>query len=384
MRRVNDTVIEIDVMVCGLGPAGAAAAAEAALRGARVIGIERSPEPGLPVQCAEFVPRMIRAEGAPIDAAWVQDIDAMETYVGQEPADLTPDFPGYMIDRARFDQALVSQAMQAGADCRFGLSLRALSRDGLAELSDGRRVRARVIIGADGPRSLVGTAIGCSNREFVLTRQVQVDLLQAHRATDIFLHADYVGGYAWLFPKGRRANLGLGVVPAQRAQLKPLLQTLHAALQQQGRVGAQVHSSTGGLIPVGGMQGPIAWLGHAAVLLAGDAAGLTHPITGAGISSAVSSGHLAGRAAADWCRGECAAVNEYADELRNVFEPSLQRALRRRAELLAAQVTNTAYPATLRRSWIAYPQYWEGASASVPSATTSAIAAMAKETACLA
>ena len=384
MRGVTEPVIETDVLVCGLGPAGAAAAAAAALGGVRVIGIERSPEPGLPVQCAEFVPRMIRAEAAPIDAAWVQDIDAMETYVEAETADLTPDFPGYMIDRARFDQALVLRAVQAGADCRFGLSLRRLSPEGLAELSDGSRVRARVVIGADGPRSLVGAAIGCSNREFVLTRQVQVDLLQAHRATDIFLHADYVGGYAWLFPKGPRANLGLGVVPAQRAQLKPLLQTLHTQLHRQGRVGSVVHSNTGGLIPVGGMQGPSAWLDAVAVLLAGDAAGLTHPITGAGISSAVTSGHLAGQTAATFCWGDRAAVTDYADELQSVFGPSLGRALRRRSALLEGAARSTLDAAALRRSWIAYPDYWNDAPVGVSSQATPLMATKAKETPCLA
>lgn len=380
MRGVSDACIETDVLVCGLGPAGAAAAAEAALRGARVVGIERSPQPGLPVQCAEFVPRMIRAEAAPINASWVQDIDAMETFVAAEAADLTPDFPGYMIDRARFDQALVATAQQAGADCRFGLSLRALHPDGVAELSDGRRFRARVVIGADGPRSAVGSAIHCSNHAFVLTRQVQVDLLQAHRATDIFLHADYVGGYAWLFPKGQRANLGLGVVPSQRAELKPLLQTLHAQLQAQGRVGTVVHASTGGLIPVGGMRGPTGWLNAVAVLLVGDAAGLTHPITGAGISAAVSSGHLAGRAAAAHCQGEATAVDDYAEELHSVFDPSLQRALRRRAELIAAQQQASADAAALRRSWIAYPAYWDDANTD----PTPAIAARTPETPCLA
>ena len=34
-----------------------------------------------------------------------------------------------------------------------------------------------------------------------------------HDATDIFLRADYRGGYGWLFPKGAVANVGLGVEP---------------------------------------------------------------------------------------------------------------------------------------------------------------------------
>ena len=41
------------------------------------------------------------------------------------------------------------------------------------------------------------------------------------------------------------------------------------------------------------------------MLLAGDAAGLTNPVTGAGIASAVQSGALAGRAAADFIGESC-------------------------------------------------------------------------------
>ena len=50
---------EVDVLVVGLGPAGAAAACEAASRDLNVLAVERNAEPGLPVQCAEFVPMMI-------------------------------------------------------------------------------------------------------------------------------------------------------------------------------------------------------------------------------------------------------------------------------------------------------------------------------------
>ncbi len=49
----------IDVLVLGLGPAGACAAAQAALQGCTVIAIDRKKVAGRPVQCAEFVPAMI-------------------------------------------------------------------------------------------------------------------------------------------------------------------------------------------------------------------------------------------------------------------------------------------------------------------------------------
>ena len=175
--------------------------------------------------------------------------------------------------------------------------------------SIGVRLRPRVLIGADGPRSRVGAAVGQINRELVDTRQVTVPLILPHDATDVFLSADYRGGYAWLFPKGAVANVGLGVSVESRRTLKPLLSALCDKLADQRRIGTRALTLTGGAIPVGGRLHSIGFLGGTAVLLAGDAAGLTNPVTGAGIASAVQSGTLAGRAASDFL-GDCAGAIE--------------------------------------------------------------------------
>lgn len=333
-----------DVLVLGLGPAGASAAAEAARRGGKVIALDRKLEPGLPVQCAEFVPALIDADVA---GAVRQRIDAMATFVEDDAVDLQPNFPGHMLDRAAFDAALVEHAAQAGAACRFGSHVARIAKDGVALLGDGSMIAARVIVGADGPRSRAGRAIGSVNTELVETRQITVALRRAHAATDIFLSADIPGGYGWLFPKGDVANLGAGVAPAHKARLKAIVAKLHAELRE--RLGEEILSHTGGAIPVGGMLQPWGRLGETLVLLAGDAAGLANPVTGAGIAAAVQSGRLAGEAAAR------ASPETYQEELEDLFGASLDRALRRRRELMEKVPTKAA----LRRGWIAYPEYWQ-------------------------
>ena len=114
-----------------------------------------------------------------------------------------------------------------------------------------------------------------------------------------FLAPDYCGGYGWLFPKGAVANVGLGIVAEARRSLKPMLTALYEKLADQHRIGTKTFALTGGAISVGGRLRSVGWLERTAVLLAGDAAGLTNPVTGAGIASAAQSGALAGRAAAD-------------------------------------------------------------------------------------
>jgi digeranylgeranylglycerophospholipid reductase len=347
-----------DVLVVGLGPAGSRAAAEAAQAGARVVALERRAEPGRPVQCAEFVPALLDQEVAGLAAVTAQSVGRMQTYVGAEAADETPRFPGRMIDRAGFDRLLAERAAAAGAECRYGVGVRGVEPDGTVRCPDGARFRPRLLIGADGPRSRIGAAIGRINRALVETRQVTVPLLGAHDATDIFLHADYVGGYGWLFPKGARANLGIGASAEIRPRLKPLLDALRRRLVAAGRIGDAGARLTGGAIPVGGRLALAGAIGGMPVLLAGDAAGLTNPVTGAGIAAAAISGRLAGRAAAAWLSGCRHALAEYEEELGDIFDGALSLALARRRRVLAAYDRGGPDAAVLRAGWIAYPQYW--------------------------
>ncbi|MEL0106411.1 MAG: NAD(P)/FAD-dependent oxidoreductase [Rhodospirillaceae bacterium] len=356
-------LLTIDVLVIGLGPAGSRAATAAAAAGCSVLAIDRKQEAGSPVQCAEFVPAMLAQELDDLDRVTRQRISRMVTSIETKGethgTDIEPEFPGRIIDRQQFDATLAKIAERSGAKCRFGLQLEEILPNGIAVLSDGSSVQSKLIIGCDGPRSRVGRAVGQTNLELVETRQMTVPLLKPHDATDIFLSDTITGGYAWLFPKGNIANLGIGVTPKAKMQLKPLLEELHQNLVREGRVGSEILTHTGGAIPVGGLLNTFAWLWKTPVLLAGDAAGLTNPVTGAGITSAVISGGLAGQAAADWLRGDEDALNEYTSELRELFGSALNRALQRRKEILE-QFTNNNTPsmAELRRSWIAYPEYW--------------------------
>lgn len=356
---MSKRAIDRDVLVVGLGPAGARAAGAAAREGLSVVAIDRRSRPGFPVQCAEFIPALMEQEIAGLDDVTRQHIGSMSTFVEQEGPDVRENFRGRMVDRGEFDRLLVRLADEAGADCRFGLQLNELSADGAARLSDGTTIRPRLIIGADGPRSTVGKAIGRINRVIVETRQISVPLLKPHDATDIFLSAEIVGGYGWMFPRGEIANVGLGVLPNERHRLKPLLESLHAALVDEGRVGRGIMAHTGGAIPVGGMLDSVGTLGEVPVLLAGDAAGLANPVSGAGINAAVLSGNLAGDAAAAWLAGDAGALADCRDELEALFGASIGRALRRRRAVLQAYDNGGGpSPGELRAGWIAYPEYW--------------------------
>ncbi len=315
----------------GLGPGGASAAGMAAHGGAQVVAVERRAMIGMPVQCAEFIPLPLgRYATAP--GVCIQRLAAMHTYLPSGTLHRA-DYPGLMIDRAAFDQALAAQAQAAGARLWTGTALVALdAANNTATLWHDDKpftVRYQVLIGADGPHSLVAKAAGLAPQPCLHTRQYTVPLLQPHDATDFWLHDDYPGGYAWLFPKGQQANLGLGVDKRWQRELKTPLDRLRQHLIRSGRVGAEILARTGGAVPVGGLRPT---LNTRNILWVGDAAGLTHPITGAGIAAAVLSGEMAGQAALDFL-GQGTALDEYAEELEDHYGPVLRRALAQRQHL---------------------------------------------------
>ncbi|MEJ2435484.1 MAG: NAD(P)/FAD-dependent oxidoreductase, partial [Pseudolabrys sp.] len=264
------TVETPDVLVVGLGPAGSRAAEAAARAGLSVIALEKRGEPGSPVQCAEFVPSMIERDVPAVGEATAQMVERMLTFVeDDEHAEETPEFRGRMIDRGKFDRMLAQNAADAGADCRYGVKVLAIDGDGTVHVSGGDSFKPKVLIGADGPRSRVGAAIGSVNRDLVEARQIALPLVLPHDATDIFLSADYRGGYGWLFPKGAVANVGLGVVvdgaledgKSTRRGLKEMLLALVQRLAHARRIGTNGWALTGGAIPVGGRLKSIGGLG---------------------------------------------------------------------------------------------------------------------------
>jgi geranylgeranyl reductase family protein len=350
---------QIDVLVIGLGPAGAAAAMMAAQGGLSVIGVDRRQEIGIPVQCAEFIPLPMGKYAKP-DGVLYQHIKGMKSFLPSGAVAET-EFPGLMINRAAFDQAIAAQAREQGADLWLNsrlVSLDAAQQQAIILTATGEiSISYQLLIAADGPHSSVSQALGLPEMEVVTTRQYTVPLKREYVDTDIWLSADYPGGYAWLFPKGEWANLGLGLDKRFTADMKKPLDELHQQLVAQGLVGAEISYRTGGAIPVGGLREQLV-IGN--ILLTGDAAGLTHPITGAGIAAAVISGERAGEAALAHLQAhDKNALADFEEDIRDQFEVAVSRAVARRKWLDTQWLTDSAQTDGLhRKSWIAFPDYF--------------------------
>lgn len=339
--------LRVDVLVVGGGPAGARAAQAAATTGARVLVVERKRRGGALPHCAEFVPRLLALE-VPVPArARAQAVEGMETWLEGRPV-FSPG-PGWVLDRQVFDYALLEAAATAGAEVWVGARL--TGRQGeLWRVSRGGRsqeIQAGAVVAADGAASAVARHLGWPRPRLLAGMQYTVPLRQPLTRTQVWLDPAYRHGYAWLFPRGASANLGLGC--RVEAHPRQMLEALRQDLESQGLIGSGVLALGGGAIPIGGVNPELV---RGKVILAGDAAGLTHAISGAGIPQAVFSGAEAGRAAAALAGGDPAAPDAYAQAIAQRYGRTLAAGLEARRQQEAgwdapgfAQLMTNTWPA---------------------------------------
>lgn len=345
-----------DIIVVGAGPAGASAAAEAARRKMRVLMVEKRAVVGIPVQCAEYIPAQLVGELNLPKSYIVQSVQGMRTFLCGRmiKESLTP---GVMIDRDRLDQLLVERACRNGAELM--LAAKVLTRNNSEvtiqpESGPTVRITAKIIIGADGPLSTVGKWIYAVNRDPMPAVQVTVPLLQERDFSEVYFDPEIFAGYAWFFPKGDRANVGLGMKnPADSpAPLGRLLAQFLTRLAAEDKIANRPLERTSGWIPCNVLKK----MTDGNVLLAGDAAGHTHPITGAGIFPAVTCGRMAGKwAARAAAENNVRLLSRYRTEYEDLFGDSMARAVDRR-RMMEKQWDRL--PEIIARCWVAFKEYY--------------------------
>ena len=349
-----------DIVVIGAGPAGSSAARAAASRGTRVLVIDRRQRIGVPVQCAEYVPRGISRAVDFSSSSVVQEVETMITHL-PDGSSHEMRSPGFMLDRSCFDQELAEAALRAGARIATGSRGIRLGPGGVVieRHREQKVVRSKVIIGADGSRSSVGRWVSQRPSKEIVGLQYEIVNPDARSDVDVFFHPDYEGGYAWFFPKGKTANVGIGVASSKASALPTLLNHFLGLLRNLGKVVTlQIVRKTAGAIPCSVPSRTV--FGN--ILLAGDAAGHAHPITGAGILNAVIGGEMAGRIAAEAILSEnLGHLESYEDKWRETFGASLSYGASKRDFLESRwKEPHLDFEALVRKTWVGFKEYYEG------------------------
>jgi len=269
------------------------AARELARAGHRTLIVDKKKVLGEPVQCAEGVSRFgLESNGIRPRDEWVaQSIAGARCVLPNGTSFLITQQPGYAIDRPRFDRWIVQQAVDDGAELRTSTKVTEIAPHdgGWRVQTDGTSVDTRIVIAADGPTTGLAKALGLVGRHELIRayefrfRRTDVRLDDPERFL-LFVGKRYDGGYAWVFPKGDAVNVGAGGhVDAHAAAV--------AFCRHQGYDPALRDATIAGTIPYRFELSSYAVPGFA---VAGDAAGVTNSMNGAGIHPGLFSGRLAG------------------------------------------------------------------------------------------
>jgi putative polyketide hydroxylase len=326
-----------DVLVVGAGPAGLATAVSALRHGARVLVVERRAGPstvpratGISIHTME----VLRGWGV-ADAVRAGSIDCDPTVtVAESLADpprevvplawpslreivaASPALPA-VVPQDHLEPVLVDEVRRRGGTVRFGAPLTALrtTADGVRAVVGGVRVRARFVVGADGPHSTVRTALGIGSERVGVIGEFTLTLFRAEgmppRPSALNFVAEGV-----LLPLGSRR---WGFVRQGAAWLDALRQAIGRPLELDV-LGTSTFT----------MAADVASTYRAGPgFLVGDAAHRMTPYAGAGLNTAIHDGHELGWRLAWVARGIAgdALLSSYAVEREPVGRMNALRSL---------------------------------------------------------
>ena len=286
-----------DVAVIGGGPAGSTVARILSENGIKVALIERKSNPGSPVYCAEAIARedlerFYRVKrnwfSVNINGAIIEDPKGRKFRVNFKGV-------GYVLERRIFDRDLFIEACNRGA---YPYTAEASYTDEYIELRWGKKkekIKADIVVGADGVESITGRRAGIDTflglSQLYSCAQFTVTGIEIEEDMPVMIvNPSYApGGYVWIFPKSNNTtNIGLGLVPILSKE--KAIHSLKRFIKDRFPHGKIVETS-GGIVPAKIMKKFV----KGNVILVGDAARLTDPLSGAGIVNAIHSGVISSK-----------------------------------------------------------------------------------------
>jgi len=311
-----------DLLVVGAGTAGATAAAEAAKKGLRVCIVDMKPSELIGQKvCGDAIGRhhFDRLKmPCPSGQEFEGEMTGMRLFSPDRQTALRiqgEGVTGFVINRHRFGQRLLKQALDAGAtlldqtrviapllrgEYVVGIEAEQMGSKGRVEIAASITVDASGYLGvvrSKLPDTFSVESTINSKDMIVAYREIRSDVSWSSDLGEIYLTQQLApGGYYWIFDKGNgRVNVGLGV-QMTGVHPNPKEQLYRYVLSQAPFKESKLEQGGGGIVPT---RRPMDSLVSNGVMLIGDAACLVNPIHGGGIGPSMLSGKLAAETAVE-------------------------------------------------------------------------------------
>ncbi len=276
------------ITIIGAGPVGSKCAEELAIKSNRVRVFEEHKKIGEPIQCTGIVTKDLFDIVKPNKKWIVNRLNKVEinTPNGTKTVLKTTDI---VIDRTKFDCALKEKAEKEGVKFILGKKVK--------NIEQIRKNSKEIIVGADGPNSIVAKRIG-NSVDCLIGLQAVVKGKFDPTTYKVFFGREHPGFFGWIVPENEEiARVGTAGHYNPRIQLDRMLK----------KVKGKVQLMQGGLIPIYNSKNKIE---ERQKYLVGDAAGQVKATTGGGLVPGISAAKIL---------AECITEKKkYSKELKNV------------------------------------------------------------------
>ena len=279
-----------DSIVVGASCAGLRTAELLAQAGQRVLVIERRQRIDRLTRTWIVTEHLEPVLGFTPSHSIVHRTGVMRMYAGSSVRDVQLANPDLIVERSRILPMLADRAAAAGAELRFGQSVRSIDEeDGFLRVRmDGRdqspekSETCSALIGADGVHSTVAKRFGAKPQNAVPIVQARITLPTGYdpNVTEIWFEPDVTRFFFWLIPESTTTG-ALGVIAERPDHARQMLDRfLHSR-------GLKANEYQGAMIPLHQPFRRIEWSlrGGSRVLLVGDAAAHVKVTTVGGLVS---------------------------------------------------------------------------------------------------
>jgi geranylgeranyl reductase family protein len=211
--------MKYDIIVAGLGPAGATAAYELSKKGFKVLALEKQKHPrykpcggGLTAK----IENILEPDFKSVVERTIYKVNF--TFRGSGDTHIKSDHPVvYMVMRDVFDNFLVEKARASGAEIHEQEKVTHVeeTKDNVLVTTEKNTYSASLLIGADGVNGIVARSVGLKPKKktaVLIEGEVNVKETAFNKLCDeiLFDFGSVPYGYGWIFPKANHLSLGVG------------------------------------------------------------------------------------------------------------------------------------------------------------------------------